>query len=158
VRGANGRRVSRGRFRVVGCGAFRLDFDGGLGGEAEETALFLPIMRQVFAQSHAREERAHDFRAEIGQPNNQLWVADITYITIEAGFVYLAVILDAWSRRVVGYAISRSIDARLAIAALKSASANAIRRRAAFTTRIAVRNMHRPITDSSSPHMASLAP
>ena len=38
MRGANGRRVSRGRFRVVGCGAFRLDFDGGLGGEAEETA------------------------------------------------------------------------------------------------------------------------
>src|SRR5580704_12539846 len=38
-------------FRVVGCGAFRLDFDGGLGGEAEETALFLPVMRQVFAQS-----------------------------------------------------------------------------------------------------------
>jgi hypothetical protein len=46
----NGRRVSQGRFRVVGCGAFRLDFDGGLGGEAAETALFLPIMRQVFAQ------------------------------------------------------------------------------------------------------------
>src|SRR5215831_5454643 len=36
-------------------------------------------------------------------------------------FVYLAAILDAWSRRVVGYAISRSIDARLAIAALKAA-------------------------------------
>ena len=52
---------------------------------------------------------------------NQLWVADITYITIAAGFVYLAAILDAWSRRVVGYAISRSIDARLAIAALKAA-------------------------------------
>src|SRR6516162_9591817 len=50
---------------------------------------------------------------------NQLWVADITYIAIGAGFVYLAAILDAWSRRVVGYAISRSIDARLAIAALK---------------------------------------
>jgi putative transposase len=52
---------------------------------------------------------------------NQLWIADITYIAIETGFVYLAVILDAWSRRVVGYAISRSIDARLVIAALKSA-------------------------------------
>lgn len=52
---------------------------------------------------------------------NQLWVADITYIAIAAGFVYLAVILDAWSRRVVGYAISRSIDARLAVAALKAA-------------------------------------
>jgi len=54
---------------------------------------------------------------------NQLWVADITYIGIAAGFVYLAAILDAWSRRVVGYAISRSIDARLSIAALKAAIA-----------------------------------
>ncbi len=52
---------------------------------------------------------------------NQLWVADITYVTILAGFVYVAVILDAWSRRVVGYAISRSIDARLTLAALTAA-------------------------------------
>ena len=52
---------------------------------------------------------------------NQLWVADITYVAIAIGFVYLAAILDAWSRRVVGYAISRSIDARLAVAALKAA-------------------------------------
>jgi len=52
---------------------------------------------------------------------NQLWVADITYVAIMNGFVYLAVILDAWSRRVVGYAISRSIDARVAAAALKAA-------------------------------------
>ncbi len=52
---------------------------------------------------------------------NQLWVADITYVAIAVGFVYVAVILDAWSRRVVGYAISRSIDARLAVAALKAA-------------------------------------
>ena len=37
---------------------------------------------------------------------NQLWVADITYIAIATGFVYLAAILDAWSRRVVGYAIT----------------------------------------------------
>ncbi len=50
---------------------------------------------------------------------NQLWVADITYIAIAVGFVYLAAILDAWSRRVVGYAIGRRIDARLALAALK---------------------------------------
>ena len=42
---------------------------------------------------------------------NQLWVADITYIALAAGLVYLAAILDAWSRRVVGYAISRSVDA-----------------------------------------------
>src|SRR3984957_5731126 len=52
---------------------------------------------------------------------NQLWVADLTYVAIPSGFVYLAAILDAWSRKVVGYAISRSMDARIAVAALKSA-------------------------------------
>ncbi len=54
---------------------------------------------------------------------NQLWVADITYVAIPAGFVYVAVILDAWSRRVVGYGLSPSIDARLTVAALKAAIA-----------------------------------
>ena len=54
---------------------------------------------------------------------NQLWVADITTIAITSGFVYLAAILDAWSRRVVGYAIGRRIDARLTLAALKAAIA-----------------------------------
>jgi putative transposase len=52
---------------------------------------------------------------------NQLWVADLTYVTIQGGFVYLAAILDAWSRKIVGYAISRSMDARIAVAALKAA-------------------------------------
>ena len=52
---------------------------------------------------------------------NQLWVADMTYVAILGGFVYVAVILDAWSRKVVGYAISRSMDARMAVAALKAA-------------------------------------
>lgn len=52
---------------------------------------------------------------------NQLWVADITYVAITTGFVYVAVILDAWSRKVIGYAIGRSIDVRLTLAALRSA-------------------------------------
>jgi putative transposase len=52
---------------------------------------------------------------------DQLWVSDITYVAIATGFVYVAVVLDAWSRRVVGYAIGRSIDARLTVAALKAA-------------------------------------
>ena len=55
---------------------------------------------------------------------NELWVADITYIGIAAGFVYLAVILDAWSRRVIGYALGRQIDTRLTLAALRAAVAN----------------------------------
>jgi putative transposase len=57
---------------------------------------------------------------------NQLWVADLTYVAIPGGFVYLAAILDAWSRKVVGYAIGRSMDARIAIAALKAAIRNRI--------------------------------
>ena len=57
---------------------------------------------------------------------NQLWVADITYVAIATGFVYLAAILDAWSRRVVGYAISRSIDARSLLLRSRPPSAPAI--------------------------------
>jgi putative transposase len=52
---------------------------------------------------------------------NQIWVADLTYVAVSGGFAYVAVILDAWSRRVVGYAIGRSIDARLTLAALRAA-------------------------------------
>lgn len=52
---------------------------------------------------------------------SQLRVADITYVGITTGFAYVAVILDAWSRKVVGYAIGRSIDVRLTLAALRSA-------------------------------------
>ncbi len=52
---------------------------------------------------------------------NQLWVADITYIRLRAEFVYLAVILDAFSRKVVGWALGRTLASRLAIAALEQA-------------------------------------
>jgi putative transposase len=52
---------------------------------------------------------------------NQLWVADITYIRLLREFVYLAVILDAFSRKVVGWALDRSLASRLAIAALEEA-------------------------------------
>jgi transposase InsO family protein len=52
---------------------------------------------------------------------NQLWVSDITYIRLQREFIYLAVILDAYSRRCIGWALSRIIDARLTIAALKQA-------------------------------------
>jgi len=54
---------------------------------------------------------------------NQLWVADITYIRLREEFVYLAVILDAYSRRVVGWALERHLEASLAVAALDKAVA-----------------------------------
>jgi len=52
---------------------------------------------------------------------DQLWIADITYIRLEAEFVYLAVVLDAFSRRVIGWALDRSIEDDLAMAALQMA-------------------------------------
>ena len=79
---------------------------------------------------------------------NQLWVADITYIRLETEFVYLAVVLDAFSRRVIGWALDRTLEDDLAIAALQMA----LRRRkparradASFRPRRAVRlqRLHR---------------
>ena len=55
---------------------------------------------------------------------NQVWVADITYIRIAVGFVYLAVILDRCSRKAIGYAISRNIDTALSLSALRMAIQN----------------------------------
>jgi putative transposase len=52
---------------------------------------------------------------------NQLWVADITYVRLQREFVYLAVILDAYSRKVVGWELGRTLAARLPIAALEKA-------------------------------------
>lgn len=54
---------------------------------------------------------------------NQLWVADITYIRLRETFLYLAVILDAHSRRVIGWELGDTLQASLAVAALKKALA-----------------------------------
>ena len=52
---------------------------------------------------------------------NQLWTADITYIRLATEFVYLAVVLDAFSRKVIGWALDRTLEAGLPLAALKMA-------------------------------------
>lgn len=52
---------------------------------------------------------------------NQVWVADLTYVRVAGTFAYLAIILDAWSRRVIGYAVGPVLDARLPLAALEAA-------------------------------------
>ena len=52
---------------------------------------------------------------------NQLWVADITYIRLEMEFVYLAVVIDAFSRRVIGWALDRTVEDDLTLTALRMA-------------------------------------
>ncbi len=84
------------------------------------------ISRRKGAQTTTRDAHAQaapdlverDFTADAP---DRLWVADITYIAILGGFVYLAAIMDAWSRRIVGYALGRRIDVRLTLAALETA-------------------------------------
>ncbi|MCH7819339.1 MAG: IS3 family transposase [Candidatus Marinimicrobia bacterium] len=55
---------------------------------------------------------------------NQLWVADLTYIRLPREFVYLAVIMDLFARRIVGWSLGRDIDTRLSISALRMALRN----------------------------------
>lgn len=61
---------------------------------------------------------------------DQLWLADITYIRLPGEFVYLALVLDGFSRKVVGWALERTLTNRLAIAALEQASPHGSPRRA----------------------------
>ena len=79
---------------------------------------------------------------------DQLWVADITYIRLQEEFVFLAVILDAYSRRVIGWALDRTLEDDLTLAALRMALARRIvaaRAGASFRPRLAVRQrrLHR---------------
>ena len=76
----------------------------------------------------ATTDSQHDFEVYLNLASrmkvtavNQLWVADITYIRLQREFVFLAVILDAYSRRVVGRGLARSLHSELAQRALKAA-------------------------------------
>jgi putative transposase len=72
---------------------------------------------------------------------NQLWVADITYIRLQNEFVYLAVILDAFSRRVIGWALERTLAGELTRAALEMALELRRRRRGSCIIPIAAASM-----------------
>jgi putative transposase len=60
-------------------------------------------------------------RRFVAERANQLWVADMTYIPTWAGFIYLAAVIDAWSRRVVGWSLGERMTSELVLAALNMA-------------------------------------
>ena len=70
------------------------------------------------AAAHPADLVQRDFRAT--RPN-QLWVADLTYVATWAGFTYVAFVIDAFSRRIVGWRVSRSLGSDLALDALEQA-------------------------------------
>ena len=74
--------------------------------------------RQATDRHPASDLVRRNFMAE--RPN-ELWVADITFLPTLAGFVYLAVVLDAWSRRIVGWAFSADLKTRVVLDALDMA-------------------------------------
>jgi len=77
----------------------------------------------VTTQRDPRQRPAPDLvnRKFAANGPNQLWVADMTYVPTWTGFVYLAVVLDVWSRRVVGWSIGQAMSADLVLAALNMA-------------------------------------
>jgi putative transposase len=82
--------------------------------------------RRGFVVTTRRDQthrRAPDLvnRRFVADGPNQLWVADITYVPTWAGFIFLAVVLDVWSRRVVGWSIGEQITTELVLAALNMA-------------------------------------
>lgn len=90
---------------------------------AEDNLLCLRKRRFV-----ATTDSGHDLRVYLNLAArmeltgiNQLWVADLTYIRLAEAFLYLALVLDAFSRLVVGWAVDEQLDAGLAVAALRQA-------------------------------------
>ena len=76
--------------------------------------------------SHGRKIYLNLARKMVLSGSDQLWVADVTYIRLRDEFVFLAVILDAYSRRVIGWALDRTLEDELTLGALRMALARRI--------------------------------
>jgi putative transposase len=77
----------------------------------------------VTTRRDARSRPAADLvnRSFIAKQPNRLWVADMTYVPTWAGFIFLAIVVDVWSRRIVGWAIGESMSTELVLSALNMA-------------------------------------
>lgn len=91
-----------------------------------EESLLCHLKRYVLVTTHSQHGEGRYpnlLKGLLLERLNQAWVADLTYIHLPGGFVYLAAILDAYSRRCVGWALSREITSTLTLAALNDAIA-----------------------------------
>jgi len=110
------RQLRRENVEVARCTVERLMRQLGLAGAVRGRKPRTTIPDEVGARPADLVQR--DFTAT--QPN-QLWVADLTYVASWAGFVYVAFVIDAFSRRIVGWRVSRSLRSDLALDALEQA-------------------------------------
>ncbi len=110
------RQLGREGIEVARCTVERLMRQLGLAGAVRGRKLRTTLPDEAAARPADLVKR--DFTAS--QPN-QLWVADLTYVTSWSGFVYVAFVIDAFSRRIVGWRVSRSLRSDLALDALEQA-------------------------------------
>jgi len=110
------RQLRREGIRVARCTVARLMRAMGLRGVVRGPSVKTTIPADVADRADDLVQR--DFTAE--RPN-QLWVADITYVATWCGFVYVAFVIDAFSRRIVGWRVSNSLRTDLALDALEQA-------------------------------------
>jgi putative transposase len=110
-----------------------------------------PRRRFVCTRDSAHDEPVFPNLLRDVQPDcpNQVWVADLTYLRLEREFAYLTVILDSWSRKVVGYAVGQVLDARLPLAALEAALESRRPPPVSCITRIGECSTHRGATASA---------
>ena len=100
-------------------GLFKLLFDYGL--LVRRRKRNKPITTHSF---HRYKKYKNLIKEFIPISSNQLWVSDITYITLKNGFAYLSLITDAYSRKIVGFYLSKTLEAAGSIKALKMALQN----------------------------------
>jgi putative transposase len=110
------RQLQREGFSVARCTVERLMGRLGIAGAVRGKKYRTTIPDELAARPMDLVER--DFSAT--RPN-QLWVADLTYVPTHAGFVYAAFVIDVFSRRIVGWRVSRSLRSDLALDALEQA-------------------------------------
>ena len=94
-----------------------------------DTAGLVPVSWRKSVQTTVSDPKASPFPNLLKQDfkvalPNQTWVSDFTYVSTDEGWLYLCTFVDLFSRRVVGWAVSDTIDRQLAIAALRNAVAN----------------------------------
>ncbi|MBA3842520.1 MAG: IS3 family transposase [Actinobacteria bacterium] len=108
--------LNREGIRVARCTVARLMRDLGLRGVVRGK----PKVTTIPGEAAERPRDLVDRRFKAGAPN-RLWVADLTYVRSWTGFVYVAFIIDVYSRMIVGWQASRSLRSDLALDALEQA-------------------------------------
>jgi putative transposase len=117
--------VQVGRSAAAGARRFDRGSSAGDGSQPQREDNLLCVRRRKFVvttdSNHHRRIYPNLARELVLSGVNQLWIADITYIRLLEEFVFLAAILDAFSRRVIGWALDRTLDDELTLTALRMA-------------------------------------